>query len=228
MTSHSNNHKSILVIGATGETGLEIIRQLNQSETKTSIHALIRDPSKLTDQKVELVGFTEGNARNEHDIERALQASKADWIIICVGNGRSVTKNDIRQANAQATAKVLQSEPYQYVRVMVVSAAGAGNSKIIVGFGIGAMISHYLRHVLADHTRQEQAFASMMENRVTIVRPTGLTSNKPTGKLVTFADAVKSPSTKTDRADLAAWIVNKICGNNATLPNGGIVNVTSV
>ena len=228
MVSYSNNNKSILIIGATGETGLEITRQLVEHHSKPAIHALARDPSKLQSQKFKLAGIVQGNARDASDIEHALEVSQADWVIVCVGNGDNVGKNDIRTANAKATVSVLQKPAFQHVRAMVVSSTGAGSSKIIVGLGIGALISHHLRHILADHTSQESAFAAI-PNRTTIVRATALTSDQATGKVVTFGDTVKSPSIKTDRADLVAWMVNEICdGGTPTMPKGGIVNVTSV
>jgi len=221
--------KSVLIIGATGETGSEIARQLSNSRPKPDIHALVRDPSKLS-STVKLTTYIKGNARSEQDIESALKSSHADWVIISVGNGENVAKgvNDIRGANAKATVQVLQKPEFQNVRTMVVSSTGAGSSKIVVGMGIGTLISHHLRYVLADHTHQEAAFAAI-KDRTIIVRATALTTNKPTGKLITFSDTAKSPTIKTDRADLAAWIVNEICGEAiATVPNGGIVNVTSV
>ena len=230
MSSYSNNKtESILIIGATGETGLEVLRHLAEHSSKPDIYALARDPSKLNAQQqlIKLAGIVQGNARNATDIERAVEASQPDWVIVCVGNGENVAKNDIRAANANATISILQKPAYQRVRAMVISSTGAGNSKIIVGLGLGALISYHLRHVLADHTRQETAFTDAMKNRTTIVRATALTSDQATGNLLTFGDEVKSPSIKTDRADLAAWIVNEIC-EEATLPDGGIVNVTSV
>jgi len=224
--NNSDSMKSVLIIGATGETGLEITRQLSEHKSRPTLHALARDPSKLAPH-LKLEGIVQGNARHAEDIERALQVSQADWVVISVGNGEKVSKNDIRAINAKATVSVLQKPQFQHVRAMVVSSTGAGSSKIIVGMGIGALITHHLRHVLADHTHQEQAFAAIA-NRTTIVRATALTSQKATGKLVTFEDDAKSPSIQTDRADLAAWMINEMCGSEPTLPSGGIVNVTSV
>jgi hypothetical protein len=141
---------------------------------------------------------------------------------------RKVTPpNDIRTVNAQATAGILQKREYLHVRALVTSSTGAGCSRIVIGLGLGAIFSHHLRHVLADHSGQEAAFLAEMKSRTTTVRATSLTTGKPTGKLVTFADTIKSPSIKTDRADLAAWVVIEICGA-ATLPKGGVVNVTGV
>lgn len=217
--------KSILVIGATGNTGLAVLRQLAKQPSNPAIHVLCRDTAKLSQNLpsiVELASVIKGNARNEYDIEQAVKESQADWVVVCVGNGVNVGKNDIRAVNAEATVSVLKQPQFQHVRALVVSSTGAGNSKIIVGLGIGALISHHLRHVLADHTRQEAIFAAI-QDRTTIVRATALTDDKPTGKLATFGDKVKSPSIQTDRADLAAWIAHEI-----DMPKGGIVNVTSV
>ena len=172
-----------------------------------------------------LTTVQKGNARKAEDIEKALVNTKADWIIISVGNGENVAKNDIRQVNAQATASVLSKPQYQHVRVVVVSSTGAGNSKIVVGMGIGKLISFHLRHILADHTEQEAAFAATIPNRTTVVRATALQDGAATGKLQEFGDSDKSPTIKTDRADLAAWIAQEIC------EYGGrprVVNLTSV
>ena len=46
-------------------------------------------------------------------------------------------------------------------------------------------------------------------------------------KVVTFGDKAKPPTIKTDRADVANWIVNEICDNgHATM--GRTVNITGV
>jgi len=118
---------------------------------------------------------------------------------------------------------------YPRVRgVIVISSTGAGSSKIVVGMGIGKMISHHLRHILHDHTQQESFFLSLPDwkDRTVVVRATALTDGQPTGKLVEFGDTAKSPSIKTDRSDLAAWVTNQVVND---LPHAGkIVNVTSV
>eukprot|EP00567_Pseudictyota_dubia_P011102 CAMPEP_0197434122 /NCGR_PEP_ID=MMETSP1175-20131217/1888_1 /TAXON_ID=1003142 /ORGANISM="Triceratium dubium, Strain CCMP147" /LENGTH=48 /DNA_ID= /DNA_START= /DNA_END= /DNA_ORIENTATION= len=41
---------SVLVIGASARTGLEILQQLSQDTKKKEVHAFCRDPSKIPDQ----------------------------------------------------------------------------------------------------------------------------------------------------------------------------------
>jgi NAD(P)-dependent dehydrogenase (short-subunit alcohol dehydrogenase family) len=207
----TNQQKSILIIGATGLTGQECIQKLAEHPSRPAIHAFCRNASKLDDKTRELCqSIIQGNARNESDIRHALQETKADWVVVSIGNGSDVSKTDIRTASGHAIANVLQHDSaFAQTRTVVVSSTGAGTSRIIVGMGIGKLISFHLRHVLADHTGQEAAFKPLMKRSI-VVRPTSLTTNTPTGKLVEFGDEVKGPSTQTDRADLAEWIAQAI------------------
>ena len=218
---------SILIIGATGRTGLECLRELASHKSSPSIHAFVRNKAKLSDSDRSMCEtIIEGDARSASDIEKAIRSSKATDVVVSVGNGDSTKQSDIRGANAAALASVLEKKQYRNVRVMLVSSNGAGESIIKVGMGIGWMISHHLRHVLHDHTNQENALASIRQ-RLTVVRPTSLTDDAPTGKVVTFGDKEKPPTIKTDRADVAKWIVNEICDNgHATM--GQTVNITGV
>jgi NAD(P)H-binding len=217
---------SILIIGATGRTSLECLRQLAANDAKPTLHAFCRDKSKLSSADKDLcTSIIEGNARNNHDLEQALESSGATDVIVSIGTGDSVKQCDIRAASAQALVQVLKRPQFKQVRVVVVSSTGAGNSRIIIGMGLGKLISYHLRHVLHDHTEQEAAFFSI-RNRTTVVRATALTDEHPTGKLVEFGDTDKSPSIKTDREDLAAWIVRELCGETSHCKLGRSVNVT--
>jgi hypothetical protein len=190
--------KSIVIIGAAGRTG------------RACLHKLAT------------------HSRIEKDLSYALEKTNADVVIVSIGNGDSVRPTDVRTASAKALARVLKQPQFNNVRVIIVSAAGAGASKIIVGFGLGSLISFHLRHVLKDHTGQEAALCSTsLHSRTTVVRATCLTDNRATGKLVEYGDTEECPSTMTDRADLADWIAKATCDRMES-PEDHIVNVTSV
>jgi hypothetical protein len=193
----ANPSKSVLVFGATGPTGTECIKKkLDKQSAPISIHAFCDTMARNLCSSV-----VQGDARKESDIRKAIVETKPNWIIIAVGNGADLSKNDIRTASGKAIANVLQQDgsDFRNVQVMLVSSNGAGSSKIVVGLGIGSLISHHLRHVLADHTGQEAAFKPL-GGRVVVCRPTSLTTDQATGnKLVIFGDKVKGPSIKTDR-----------------------------
>jgi uncharacterized protein YbjT (DUF2867 family) len=221
------DQQSILIIGATGRTGLECIRHFASHQTDPAVHAFCRDVDKLDDKDKALCTSTmQGDARSPIDLERALVDTRADVVVLSIGNGDSVRKSDIRTASAYALVQVLKMPQFEHVHSVVVSSVGAGNSRIIVGGGLGKLISLHLRHVLADHTGQENAFHSL-HNRTTIVRATSLTNNEAAGKFVYFQDRAKSPTIKTDRTDLAIWIVGEVC-DSAKHVASRVVNVTGV
>lgn len=227
MTSYSkmNANQSILIIGATGRTGLACLRQLAGHSAQPSIHVFCRDADKLADKdKLLCDSVVQGNARNSRDLERGLSETGADTVIVSIGDGDNLSKCDIREESAKALVRVLNKAAFRKVRVLVVSSIGAGPSKIVVGMGIGSLLSFHLRHILNDHSGQEAAFASIAQ-RTTIVRPTALTDDTPTGKVVEFKDREKSPTIKTDRSDVAAWVSEQVCGGNV---GGRIVNITGV
>ena len=80
-----------------------------------------------------------------------------------------------------------------------------------IGMGLGRLVSYQLRHVLADHTKQEDTFLkSSVSSRTTVVRATSLVDNSATTGLVEFGDRDKCPTVKTDRYYLAARIAFEI------------------
>uniref|UniRef100_A0A7R9VGH1 NAD(P)-binding domain-containing protein n=1 Tax=Pseudictyota dubia TaxID=2749911 RepID=A0A7R9VGH1_9STRA len=217
---------SVLIIGASGRTGLEILRQLSQDTKKKEVHAMCRDPSKIPEQyKENCESVIKGDARSPDDIEQAINDTNAQVVIVSVGNGDSVAKSDVRTASARALARVMEKPQYRHVRALVVSSTGAGTSKIKVGMGVGKIISYHLRHVLKDHTGQEKAFGPVSD-RTVIVRATALTDNKATGNVKEFGDKEKSPTIKIDRADLAEWVVKEVCAGGTV--GGKVVNITGI
>merc|ERR1712013_918574 len=211
---------SVLVIGATGGMGIQVLHQLSQNDSKPMIHALVRDPNKIAaNEKPLFKTIIKGNAREANDIKRAIDDSQADTIVIAVGNGNNLSKkgNDIRSANAKAVVSVLSQHPqYEHIHLVVVSSNGAGPTKIKVGMGIGKAIAFHLRHVLRDHTRQEEALQPLT-NRTTILRPTALTDKPSKGiKPFYFGDDEKPPTINISRADVAAVVAEEVCQSRNT------------
>ena len=104
--------------------------------------------------------------------------------------------------------RVLQKHEYYHVNVVVVSRVGAGKSPIRAGWGRGMLMKLISRRSLKDHGGQEDVFLSNMKNRTMIVRPIGLTEDAETGRVYELHDSKKKlKSTRTDRMDLAQWLV---------------------
>ena len=210
------NYESVLVLGATGPTGKNVVEQLAKSKMNPKIFALCRNPNNFDEKtKILCYGVIQGNARERKDLKLALDQSNADIVIVAIGNGKSLKKDDIRTASAEALVSVLRQPQYSHVHVLVVSTIGAGDSRIIAGRCMGLFLEYYIRHVLTDHNGQEAAFLNAMKDRTMIVRPTGLTENEATGKVVLFDGKKKCPTMKIDRKDLAEWLVSEAMFGNA-------------
>jgi nucleoside-diphosphate-sugar epimerase len=223
--------KSVLVIGASGRTGSQVVDQLCHHASKPNVYAFCRDLSKLNDtSKSHCKDVYCGDTRETYKIEQALAQSDADIMIVCLGNGDSTAQTDVRTASAKAIVSTLQKLQYHHVKALVVSSNGAGGSRIKVGpfdGKAGRILEHLFRHVLKDHDGQEALFRTALQDRTVIVRPTSLTDNCPTGKIKQFGDLEKAPSIYTDRLDLAEWIVEEVCGE-VRLFGDKIANITSV
>ena len=217
------HRQSILLIGATGRAGLEILNQLISNPSRPYIHVFCRNPSKLAPEYHKVcTSVYQGDARSASDIEEALATTEADLVIVAVGNGDNLGMSDIRTANAQAVASAMSSPGMEHVRAIVLSSTGAGASQIKVGMGFGKLIEYRLRNVLTDHTGQEAAFSDLAD-RTVIVRPTALTDGKANGKIIEFGDKQKSPSIHIDRGDVAVYIAEAACDGTV---GGRIVNIT--
>ena len=226
---------SVLVIGANGRTGKQVIKKFAKHDTKPKVYGFCRDPTKLPMEYKKLCTMVyRGDACNADDIEYALNDSNVNVIVVTIGNGDSLHKTTVRTETAKCIVSVLQQPQYEHIKVLVVSSNGAGGSRIDVGmFGIGKVLEMALRNVLQDHDGQEVAFRSKLLDRTVIVRPTALVDNYPTGKVVQFGDLQKQPSMNTDRDDLADWIVEEVCGGGGgvgsiRLFGNKIANISSV
>lgn len=223
---------SLLIIGASGRLGVELIRAASASPHAPPVHAFLRTPSKLSASDTSLcASVVRGDARSPADLDRALRTTHASVVILSVGVPNSAAPTDLREMSAKALLDTLrEQELFQHVNIVVVSSVGAGESKLDFGWGVGSLMAWFIRHVLKDHDNREKLFDEWVKGsgegnrkRVWIVRPTTLTLGKSKGGVVTYRNG-RAPSWWIDRKDLAVWIVEQVCADGA--PFGTAVNVT--
>lgn len=208
------HYHQVLLIGATGRLGLQIIRAASSPITELSIHAFCRTPSKLpAGDASACASVVQGDARSSSDVRRALQSTKATIVIMSIGEGDSTAPTNLRAATAKALMDVIEpGQDMDHVKVVVVSSTGAGGTKIDIGYGIGMLLTWQLRHGMKDHTEQEEEFQRRIGDaqRLLILRPTGLTDGKANGMTTTFPKNTRVPCAQIDRKDLAQFIVAEI------------------
>lgn len=205
---------NILLFGATGRTGVQILRaKARHSESADiSLHAFVRDESKLSKaDRATCTSIQNGDACNVDDVSHAIEETNCNTIIVAIGSVHmSKQANDVREKSAHAITDAIADRQGE-IRVMLLSAVGAGDSTIKMGFGIGALIYFYLRHAMADQTKQEgvfkKAYAEGNQKNLLILRPPELIDEKACGRVVTMEhDNMKN--FKIDRQDLAEWMLD--------------------
>lgn len=208
--------KSVLIIGATGAMGLQILRHCAQNSNIEQVHVFCRTPSKLSEADKKLCSsILTGDARNSQDVEKAMRESQANYVILATGNGADLKKTTTREKTGQALAATMAKPEFQKVNAVIVSSHGSAETKIIIGLGLGWLLEQHLKHILDDHTEQEKAFTNLM-TRTLIVRPTALSDNKGGAKIVEFDGTKKGPSINIDRSDVAEYITGAIAHMNFT------------
>ncbi len=155
--------RRIMVFGATGKTGTQIVRQA--LEAGHNVTAFVRNPTRLaiSDPKLRVVT---GDVLDAASVERGF-AGGCDAVISALG----VFHREPRTELSRGTANVICAmQQHGIRRLVVVSSLGAGDSK-----GQGSLLarvlqSFLLKHVLADKDRQE---AEIMASGLdwTILRP---------------------------------------------------------
>lgn len=202
------NTPNFLVLGATGLTGKAFLKALAKHLDQPSIHAFARTPSKLTPADASLcTSIHKGDATNPDDIEAALEFTQADVIVQSIGVPNSTQKSNVREQSSVALLTVLSKPAYSHVKVVAISAIGAGGTKMIYGWGLGMIASWILKHVIADHDQQE-GILRKLSGRMAIVRPTGLGEGPSGAGVQQFVG--RAPTFMVQRNDLAEWVVNRV------------------
>ena len=111
--------------------------------------------------KSQCASIVQGDAIEAADIERALEETKAEYIIISLTAGH-MNNQDVREKNADAIVEVIaKGTKFEHVKVVIISSVGASNTKIDIGFGMGCFVTYLIRNDLADHTKQENALMKL-------------------------------------------------------------------
>ena len=178
------NTKNILVIGASGIVGSQLIQQISESQQRQQhhhhhahllspsssrrrlkqqhrivIYGMCRDVTKIDPTTKTCCKATfAGDACNADDIEHALYQSQADLAIMCIGD--SDKNRFVRRDAAKTLVKVLSENPkFQHVQVIVVSRQQQqpGQRGHVLS-SIRNTFDIKLQHAWKDHKEQEEQF----------------------------------------------------------------------
>ena len=193
----------ILVVGATGETGQQIVEQsLAQGHNVT---ALVRQPDRFDMQHPSLQ-VVKGDVLDPASLD-AVQGQ--DAVISSLGT-KKIGFEPVTLLS-EGTKNLLQAmERHSVKRLVCITGIGAGDSKGHGGLLYDKLILPLiLKRIYDDKDRQE---AEIRQSNLdwTIVRPGGLTNDLAKGKYRVLTDLTGITAGKISRADVATFILQEL------------------
>jgi putative NADH-flavin reductase len=197
--------KNILVLGATGGTGLEVVMQALASNY--AVTAIVRDPAHM-EIKNPYLTIVKGDVLSLPSIQDAFNGK--DVVISCLGTGTSLKPTTIYSSGMQ---NILAAMKQANVNRLICISAGA----LYTNTEMGVFTRLLTRVVLQNILKYIYADMRLMENQVntssmlwTIIRPPML-KDKP--MQATYRVAINRHLRRPfsiARADLAHYIINNL------------------
>ena len=201
----------ILVTGATGPTGQEIVRQALGAGHE--VVALVRSEEKAAPL---LAGarLVVGDGRDAAALARAVEGCEA--VISALGT-RNVTVVKKVTINSESTRALVDAMKTAGVpRLVCITGLGAGDSAGHGGFLYDRIIKAFIiRTIYHDKDRQEAVVRSSGLDWV-IVRPSVLNDKPASGRIRAFTDLTGFNGGAIPRADVAAFVLAQV-GNDRWL-----------
>jgi uncharacterized protein YbjT (DUF2867 family) len=194
----------LLVLGATGRTGRELVEQALRDGHEVT--GLVRDRSVAFETESERLSVVEGNVCRTGDVERAVQGHDAVLSVLGVNSPKALLRPRLMREAMHAVVPAM--ERHRVSRLVLLSALGAGASRPSAPFPLRLAFSTVLRRVGADKAASEELLqASRLE--WTIVYPPALTDGPCTGvKAGEALDLRGIP--RVSRADVAAFMLRVV------------------
>ena len=191
---------NIAVFGATGKTGLEILKQsLAKGDVVT---AFVRDPLKL-EVEHENLKVVKGDIFEAASVGQAIQGQDA---VVCALGSSELKKTTVR---AEGTKSIIQGMKDNKVkRLIIISAMGVGESWDTLSGINKFFFATLLKSSREDHEAQE---AAVKESGLdwTIIRPSGLVDTPRTG-IYDAGENILAKTSKIARANVADLILKEL------------------
>ena len=205
--------RKILVLGATGGTGQQVIVQaLQQGHDVT---ALVRVPQRLTITRDRLRVIT-GSLTDEQALTDAVRGQAA--VISTLGVRRSFTSGGLIAQSMPRIVRAMQD--HGVLRLIFTSAFGVGNTRRDVPFGPRLFMRLLLQDIYRD---KELGEATLRASGLdwTLVYPSGLIDAPATGQCRAGERLSLSGFPRIARADLATFLLAQI--DDATYVRKGVL-----
>jgi putative NADH-flavin reductase len=192
----------IIIFGASGTVGIEIVKQaLGQGYDVT---AFVRSREKLTNIDHKNLTIYKGDVLNVHDVENAL--NNQDAVICTLGDG------NVGKIRSSGTKNIIDAMSRLGVkRLICQTTLGMGESYENLNFiWKHIMFGILLKKAFKDHQLQEEHIMTSNLD-YTLVRPSALTEGNIRNEYkIGFDGTYKKLSLKISRAEVADFIVSQL------------------
>jgi putative NADH-flavin reductase len=194
----------LLILGATGGIGLEIVKQAIDAGHQAT--ALVRTPERLK-EFAGRIAVIQGDVLNSTDLERALEGQDAVLSGFGARERRSKADADLLRRFAAALTRAMLHVKIR--RVIVVSVAFLFTDSIIPPTYLFGRL--FFRDVVTDSSGMEDIFRKSALDW-TILRPPQLTDKPYTGKYRVREGHLPRFGFKISRADVADCLIKSLEG----------------
>jgi putative NADH-flavin reductase len=197
--------KRILVLGATGGTGLQVVSQaLDQGH---EVVAFVRNPERLKIESNNLRVVVGSVTDNSPVLAEAVRGQ--DVVISALGVGKSLKSRGLIERSIPAIVRAMHSQGVR--RLIFTSAYGVGQTYRDVPFVPRVFIRTLLRDLYADKARGEEEL-HRIGNDIdwTLVYPTTLTNGLRTGHYRAGERLELHGLPRIPRADVADFLLTQM------------------
>ena len=214
--ARAQNNLKLVVLGATGATGLEIVRQA--VERGHSVTAFVRSPERLKAFNGS-VAIQQGDLLNSSQLERVVQGH--DAVLSAFGPRLPVSKADAHLLEQFAVAVTTAMLHTDMKRVVVESVAFLFKDSIMPpAYLLGRLL---FPSIVADASAMEEVFEKSRLDW-TMVRPPELTDTPYTGKYRVREGHLPHFGFRISRADVADFMIKAVEHHLSTRNIVGVSN----
>lgn len=205
MASTQNTVRSVLVIGGTGPTGIEICKQLLEAGIK--VRVLVRPLSRLPSDLLPLLEVAQGDVLNSDAMIAAMRG--IDAVVSALGTPLQRKPITLLSRGTQNIVHAMQQAGI--TRLLCITGMGTGDSRGHGGFLYDCVILPLLLgQIYIDKERQE-LIVRASEMDWTLIRPAFLTNGIRTGQYRCINQFERHDRMgKISRADVAHFVVQEL------------------
>lgn len=198
--------RNAIVFGATGKTGIQICKALDNKNINFSAFVREQSMNNLDDSIQKSI---QGDVLNPLDVAKAFENAAFTDVIIALGS-KELKSTDIRSRGTKHIIKAMIKSKTK-ANIHVISALGIGESWDQLNW-MGKFFSKYLiKNAMNDHEEQEKLIKNNPFN-YHIIRPVGLRDGSPKGYVHVQNKGIM-PSSAIQRADVATYLVESLLEN---------------